>query len=151
MSFAGGMQSREKRPNSASNIPIWCLDPMQIFKKKAQKNSSRIPVEIKSNVKFYGVDPTGVSDQIEWKKAFMRPLWRPFKRPSITFTLKINFSSPIQILKKVYLGNLKRLRTKLAQLWCKKLLKLTGKIMKGEIAEFQAFNKSIDLFMSQKN
>ena len=37
---------------------------MQIFKKKAQKNSSRIPVEIKSNVKFYGVDPTGVSDQI---------------------------------------------------------------------------------------
>ena len=64
MSFAGGMQSREKRPNSASNIPIWCLDPMQIFKKKAQKNSSKTSTEIKSNVKFYGVDPTGVSDQI---------------------------------------------------------------------------------------
>ena len=62
MSFAGGMQSREKRPNSASNIPIWCLDPMQIFKEKPGKNSSRTP-EIKSNVKFYGVDPTGALDQ----------------------------------------------------------------------------------------
>ena len=130
MSFAGGMQSREKRPNSASNIPIWCLDPMQIFKKKPKKNSSTW--EIKSNVKFYGVDPTGASDQTEWKKAFMRPLWRPSKRPNFIFTLKINFSSPIQILKKVLLGNLKRLKTKLAQLWCKKLLKLTGKIMKRE-------------------
>ena len=37
---------------------------MQIFKKKAQKNSSKTRAELKSNVKFYGVDPTGVSDQI---------------------------------------------------------------------------------------